>query len=88
MVPALVQTSVTIGFAILLTAGLRFVGAGVVPDPRMGLDDLARAPPAHPRRMVALGVSRLAMTVTVFGYAAIARAFEDGFADPWPHPAT
>lgn len=36
--PALVQSSVTIGFAILLTAGLSFVGAGVRPPaPEWGL---------------------------------------------------
>jgi peptide/nickel transport system permease protein len=80
MVPALVQTSVTIGFAIILTAGLSFVGAGVrPPTPEWGL-------------MISQGASQLilgewwssvfpgiAMTVTVFGYAAIARAFEDWF---------
>ena len=71
MVPALVQTSVTIGFAIILTAGLSFVGAGVrPPTPEWGL-------------MISLGASQLilgewwpsvfpglAMTITVFGYAA------------------
>jgi peptide/nickel transport system permease protein len=80
MVPALVQTSVTIGFAIILTAGLSFVGAGVrPPTPEWGL-------------MISLGASQLilgewwpsvfpglAMTITVFGYAAIARAFEEWF---------
>jgi peptide/nickel transport system permease protein len=36
--PALIQASVTIGFAILLTAGLSFVGAGVPPPtPEWGL---------------------------------------------------
>ena len=80
MVPALVQTSVTIGFAIILTAGLSFVGAGVrPPTPVWGL-------------MISQGASQLilgewwssvfpglAMTITVFGYAAIARAFEEWF---------
>ena len=38
MAPALIQASVTIGFAILLTAGLSFVGAGVrPPTPEWGL---------------------------------------------------
>ena len=38
MTPALIQSSVTIGFAILLTAGLSFVGAGVrPPTPEWGL---------------------------------------------------
>lgn len=80
MVPALVQTSVTIGFAIILTAGLSFVGAGVrPPTPEWGL-------------MISNGAAHLilgewwtsvfpgiAMTITVFGYAAIARAFEEWF---------
>ena len=80
MVPSLVQTSVTIGFAIILTAGLSFVGAGVrPPTPEWGL-------------MISTGASQLilgewwpsvfpgiAMTITVFGYAALARAFEEWF---------
>ena len=38
LAPALIQASVTIGFAILLTAGLSFVGAGVrPPTPEWGL---------------------------------------------------
>lgn len=38
LTPALIQASVTIGFAILLTAGLSFVGAGVrPPTPEWGL---------------------------------------------------
>ena len=39
LTPALIQSSVTIGFAILLTAGLSFVGAGVRPSttPEWGL---------------------------------------------------
>ena len=38
LAPALIQASVTIGFAILLTAGLSFVGAGVRPPaPEWGL---------------------------------------------------
>jgi peptide/nickel transport system permease protein len=37
LTPALVNVSVTIGFSILLTAGLSFVGAGVpVPTPEWG----------------------------------------------------
>ena len=38
IVPALVHFSTTIGFSILLTAGLSFVGAGVPPPtPELGL---------------------------------------------------
>jgi peptide/nickel transport system permease protein len=38
MTPAIVQVSISIGMAILLTAGLSFVGAGVrMPTPEWGL---------------------------------------------------
>jgi peptide/nickel transport system permease protein len=75
--PALIQSSVTIGFAILLTAGLSFVGAGVrPPTPEWGL-------------MIANGASQvvlgewwptvfpgLAISLTVFGFAALGGALE------------
>ena len=80
LIPSIVQSSATVGFAIILTAGLSFVGAGVrPPTPEWGL-------------MISNGASQLilgewwpsvfpgiAMTITVFGYAAIARAFEEWF---------
>jgi peptide/nickel transport system permease protein len=80
MVPSLVQMSVTIGFAIILTAGLSFVGAGVrPPTPEWGL-------------MISLGAPQLilgdwwpsvfpgiAMSVVVFGYAIVGHAFEARF---------
>ncbi|MGE0733584.1 MAG: ABC transporter permease [Alphaproteobacteria bacterium] len=80
MVPSLVQTSATIGFAIILTSGLSYVGAGVrPPTPEWGL-------------MISTGAQQLilgewwssvfpgiAMTVTVFGYAVIGHAIEDQF---------
>lgn len=70
--PALAQGSVTIGFAILLTAGLSFVGAGIrPPTPEWGL-------------MIANGASGIvigdwwpalfpgaAISLTVFGFAAL-----------------
>jgi len=72
LAPALTQSSVTIGFAILLTAGLSFVGAGVrPPTPEWGL-------------MIANGTSQIvlgewwptvfpgiAISLTVFGFAAL-----------------
>lgn len=75
--PALIQTSVTVGFAILLTAGLSFVGAGVrPPTPEWGL-------------MIANGASQIvlgewwptvfpgiAISLTVFGFAALGGALE------------
>lgn len=75
--PALVQSSVTVGFAILLTAGLSFVGAGVrPPTPEWGL-------------MIATGAGQIvlgdwwpslfpgiAVSLTVFGFAALGHALE------------
>ena len=75
--PALAQASVTVGFAILLTAGLSFVGAGVrPPTPEWGL-------------MIANGASQivlgdwwpalfpgLAVSLTVFGFACLGHALE------------
>jgi peptide/nickel transport system permease protein len=75
--PALIQSSVTIGFAILLTAGLSFVGAGVrPPTPEWGL-------------MIATGAGQIvlgdwwpslfpgiAISLTVFGFACLGHALE------------
>jgi peptide/nickel transport system permease protein len=75
--PALIQASVTIGWAILLTAGLSFVGAGV------------RPPTAEWGGMIASGANLIilgewwpsvfpgvAISVTVFGYAVLGNALE------------
>lgn len=75
--PALVQLSITIGWAILLTAGLSFVGAGVrVPTPEWG-------------SMISVGAKFIvtgewwpsvfpgfAMGLTVLGFALMADALE------------
>ncbi|NKB42738.1 MAG: ABC transporter permease subunit [Alphaproteobacteria bacterium] len=75
--PSLIQFSVTIGFAILLTAGLSFVGAGVrPPTPEWG-------------SMIATGATQLvlgdwwpslfpgiAISVTVFGFAVCGHVLE------------
>ncbi len=77
LAPALIQSSVTIGFAILLTAGLSFVGAGVrPPTPEWGL-------------MISTGASQIvlgewwpslfpgiAISLTVFGFAVLGNALE------------
>lgn len=77
LTPALIQASVTIGFAILLTAGLSFVGAGVrPPTPEWGL-------------MISTGANQIilgewwpsvfpgiAISVTVFGFAVLGNALE------------
>jgi peptide/nickel transport system permease protein len=78
--PTLVQSSVTIGFAILLTAGLSFVGAGVrPPTPEWGL-------------MISNGASGImlgqwwpsvfpgiAISLTVFSFAALGDALERAY---------
>ena len=80
LVPSLVQLSVTVGFAIILTAGLSFVGAGVrPPTPEWGI-------------MISIGAQQLmlgewwpsifpglAITLTVFGYAVVGHAIEQKF---------
>ncbi|MDP6588390.1 MAG: ABC transporter permease [Alphaproteobacteria bacterium] len=80
LVPSLVQLSVTVGFAIILTAGLSFVGAGVrPPTPEWGI-------------MISVGATQLilgewwpsifpglAITITVFGYAVVGHAIEQKF---------
>jgi peptide/nickel transport system permease protein len=75
--PSLTQGSVTIGWAILLTAGLSFVGAGV------------RPPTAEWGSMIATGANLIilgewwpsvfpgiAISLTVFGYAILGDALE------------
>lgn len=75
--PMLAQTSVSIGMAILLTAGLSFIGAGV------------RAPTPEWGSMIAAGYQNiitgqwwpslfpgLALSITVFGFALIGASIE------------
>lgn len=77
LTPALIQSSVTIGFAILLTAGLSFVGAGVrPPTPEWGLMISTGA------NQIVLGewwpsvFPGLAISLTVFGFAVLGNALE------------
>jgi peptide/nickel transport system permease protein len=83
LTPALIQSSVTIGFAILLTAGLSFVGAGVrPPTPEWGL-------------MISTGANQIilgewwpsvfpgiAISVTVFGFAVLGNALDRRYEGP------
>lgn len=77
MTPALIQSSVTIGFAILLTAGLSYVGAGVrPPTPEWGLMI------ANGANQIILGewwpsvFPGLAISITVFGFAVLGNTLE------------
>jgi len=80
LAPALIQASVTIGWGILLTAGLSFIGAGVrPPTPEWGLMI------SNGSNGIILGewwqsvFPGLAISFTVFGYAAVGNALERGY---------
>ena len=77
MAPALIQASVTIGFAILMTAGLSFVGAGVrPPTPEWGLMIASSANELIQGEWWSSLFPGLAISVTVFGYAAFGNGLE------------
>jgi peptide/nickel transport system permease protein len=76
--PGLIQASVTIGFAIILTAGLSFIGAGVrPPTPEWGSMISSGA------NTIILGqwwpsvFPGLAMSVCVLGFAIVGEALQD-----------
>ena len=81
LAPSLIQASVMVGFGILMTAGLSFVGAGVrPPTPEWGLmiaggvDDMIQGvwwPSVFP------GV---AISLTVFGFASLGNGLERVYA--------
>lgn len=82
LTPALIQSSVTIGFAILLTAGLSFVGAGVrPPTPEWGLMISTGA------NTIILGewwpsvFPGIAISLTVFSFAVLGNALERRYED-------
>lgn len=82
MTPVIVQVSIAIGMAILLTAGLSFIGAGVkMPEPEWGLMV------ANGAQQMVLGVwwialfPGIAIVVSVLCFALLADAARD-FADP------
>lgn len=75
--PSLIQASVTIGFAILMTAGLSFVGAGVrPPTPEWGLMIAAGADQLVQEEWWPSVFPGLAISLTVFGYAALGNGLE------------
>ncbi|MDQ2701127.1 MAG: ABC transporter permease [Actinomycetota bacterium] len=68
--PILSQASVTVGMAMLLTAGLSFIGAGVrVPTPEWGSMIAAGAPNVITGQWWASVFPGLALAITVFGFA-------------------
>lgn len=79
--PALIQGSVTVGFAILLTAGLSFVGAGVpAPTPEWGLMIANGSHDIQTGQWWTSVFPGLALAVTVLGFAltgeAVGRALD------------
>jgi peptide/nickel transport system permease protein len=77
MAPSLVQSSVTIGFAILLTAGLSFVGAGVRPPaPEWGLMISSGANDLVFGQWWTSVFPGVAISLTVFSFAVIGDWFE------------
>ena len=77
LAPSLIQASVTIGFAILMTAGLSFVGAGVrPPTPEWGLMISAGADQLVQDEWWPSVFPGLAISLTVFGFAALGNGLE------------
>ncbi|MGJ4998786.1 ABC transporter permease [Bradyrhizobium sp. HKCCYLS3077] len=82
LAPSLIQASVTIGFAILMTAGLSFVGAGVrPPSPEWGLMIAASANDLIQGEWWSSLFPGLAISLTVFGYAAFGNGLERIYAE-------
>jgi peptide/nickel transport system permease protein len=80
LVPSIVQSSATVGFAIILTAGLSFVGAGVrPPTPEWGLMISQGAPQLILGKWWCSVFPGIAMSIVVFGYAVVGHAFEARF---------
>ena len=82
LAPALVQSSVTVGFAILLTAGLSFVGAGIRPPaPEWGLMIANGAGGIVLGEWWPAAFPGIAISTTVFGFAALGQALEQRYAE-------
>lgn len=80
LVPALIQLSATIGFAIMLTAGLSFIGAGVQPPtPEWGLMISQGAGDLNYGWWWPSVFPGLAIVITVFGFAVLGHALEEKF---------
>jgi peptide/nickel transport system permease protein len=80
LVPSIVQSSATVGFAIILTAGLSFVGAGVrPPTPEWGLMISQGAPQLILGEWWPSVFPGIAMSLVVFGYAVVGHSFEAKF---------
>jgi peptide/nickel transport system permease protein len=82
LAPALIQASVTIGWAILLTAGLSFVGAGVrPPTPEWGGMIATGAPTLILGEWWPSIFPGVAISITVVGYAIIGNLLEEKYGE-------
>ena len=80
IVPSMIQLSTTVGFAILLAAGLSFVGAGVRPPlPEWGLMIAQGAPQMIVGEWWESVFPGIAVSTTIFGYAAVGHALERAY---------
>jgi peptide/nickel transport system permease protein len=80
LIPSLIQLSVTIGFAIILTAGLSFVGAGVrPPTPEWGLMISQGAGDLNYGWWWPSVFPGLAISLTVLGFASLGHVLEEKF---------
>jgi len=75
MTPVIVQVSIALGMAILLTAGLSFIGAGVrMPAPEWGLMVQFRRTADDPRHLVDALFPGLAIVFSVLSFALVSEA--------------
>lgn len=82
LTPPLANISPTIGFSILLTSGLSFVGAGVsVPTPEWGSMIAIGAPNMMTGQWWTALFPGVALGLTIFGYALVGDGLKD-FLDP------
>jgi peptide/nickel transport system permease protein len=80
IVPSMIQLSTTVGFAILLAAGLSFVGAGVrPPTPEWGLMIAQGAPQMIIGEWWESVFPGLTVSLSIFGYAAVGHALEQAY---------
>jgi len=80
LAPSIIQASVTIGWGILLTAGLSFIGAGVrPPTPEWGLMIATGSNSIILGEWWASVFPGLAISLTVFGFAAVGNALEQRY---------
>lgn len=80
LVPTMIQLSTTVGFCILLTAGLSFIGAGIRPPaPEWGLMIAQGAPQMITGAWWMSIFPGVAISLTILGYAVLGHALEQAY---------